>query len=86
VLLPHKNQSGARSPCAGHCATVAALNDKAGIGRNRQSGALGGVRGGSGAANIEDRIAEWERAGLRRPAVGAEAAGSPSEQPSGIVH
>lgn len=40
-----------------------------------------------GAANIDERIAEWERAGWRSPAVGTEAAGSPAEnRPSGIVH
>lgn len=40
-----------------------------------------------GAANIDDRIAEWERAGWRSPAVGTERAGSSAEnRPSGIVH
>jgi len=40
-----------------------------------------------GAANIDDRIAEWERAGWRSPAVGTEAAGSSAEnRPSGLVH
>jgi hypothetical protein len=40
-----------------------------------------------GAANIDDRIAEWERAGWRSPAVGTQTVGPPSENGrSGMVH